>query len=428
MRVHRPVLLPVFAASPYYRKVTNTQNGALIGAWPLWEAAGRLAADLRGLYTADQELLTNGGFETAGAGGADIWADVYESVGNGALADEVTLVHGGSHAAKLTAGASANTSIRLYDGLTPTEVQVRPGDQCTLSFWTRGDGTNQGRYSVYNNTNGAFIRSTVATGVPGTDYAQVSYSFTVPAGCYSINVNLVCSSVNTGVCYFDDVSLTVAQYKLNGVYQPAGITYGVDGIGDGKSAIRCNGTDTAVLIGNRAFDSFWNGNVGSAIAWGKVDAAARWDSEVSARYLFHVKSRLDATVYIVFGKPPSSANNLFWRRRVAGATYEKQTACTTTDWFCMGFSWDMVSSPKVFKGYLYLKETDTWSKVFDEEPAAGTGDQEWVNATYPADGFDTVLMAGSLTAQEWIGDGAHCYLWAGAMLSDAEMQRIMRYT
>src|SRR3990170_8781110 len=88
----------------YFQHIQRLFGTALIVPWPLWEASGSVAAD-----QAVNEHLANGGFETAGAGGADVWGSWTETAGDGALANETTLVHGGSDAAKITAGANAQT-------------------------------------------------------------------------------------------------------------------------------------------------------------------------------------------------------------------------------------------------------------------------------------------------------------------------------
>lgn len=42
--IKRPVVAPT--SLPYYARVVNARPTSLIGAWPLWEAAGRTAVDL----------------------------------------------------------------------------------------------------------------------------------------------------------------------------------------------------------------------------------------------------------------------------------------------------------------------------------------------------------------------------------------------
>lgn len=154
----------------------------------------------------------NPGFEIAGAGGADIWASWTETAGDGALANETTLIRNGVDAAKTTAGISANT-------LVYQDITVVAGSAYTLSFWTRGDATNAGRYLVYDNDNAADIISLVSTAVVGTTYTKVTAAFTVPAGCTSIRVLLYCPAANGGIAYFDDVSLGLSSAVPTIVFQ-----------------------------------------------------------------------------------------------------------------------------------------------------------------------------------------------------------------
>jgi len=123
-----------------------------------------------------------------------------ESAGDGAIADEVSLVHAGSHAAKLTAGASADTYI--YQTVT-----VTPSSYARLQFYTRGDGTNGGRYLIYDITHSSNIINLTPSGVTGTIYVLLSLLFWIPSGCTSVQVQLHCPAANGGVAYYDDTSL-----------------------------------------------------------------------------------------------------------------------------------------------------------------------------------------------------------------------------
>lgn len=147
------------------------------------------------------ELLSNTGFELLGAGAPDIFTVWSETVGTGAIADEASLVHAGSHAVKITAGSSKNTSVGQL-------ATVVPGYPYRVSFWSRGDGSNSGRYRVLDVTGGyAGIIAMVSTGITGTDYAQVTNTFNAPAGCVQVILSLYCSAVEGGIAYFDDASL-----------------------------------------------------------------------------------------------------------------------------------------------------------------------------------------------------------------------------
>lgn len=153
----------------------------------------------------DSELLSNPGFETAGAGGADIWSSWTELVIDGALANEAVLIHGGAAAAKLTCGATITTGrCRIY-----VDQAVTAGKLYKVTFWTRGDGTNSGYYALYDQTQSTFISAgfQVSCNVAGTDYAQVTVYFTAPVGCATVRLRLFSPPVNGGICYFDDVSI-----------------------------------------------------------------------------------------------------------------------------------------------------------------------------------------------------------------------------
>ena len=146
------------------------------------------------------ELLSNPGFETAGAGGADVFANWVETAGDGTISDETTLVHSGSHACKQERGTTVIDILQQLAGIVP-------GQSYHFTFWTRGDGTNAGRYAVYDVTHATGIIAVTSTGVSGTTYTKVSVDFTAPAGCVEIQLLLYTSAVNSSIAYFDDVSL-----------------------------------------------------------------------------------------------------------------------------------------------------------------------------------------------------------------------------
>ena len=163
--------------------------------------------------TLGSELLSNTGFETAGAGGSDVFAGWTEfTVGGGSLSDETSLVHSGSHALKIgTTGNWGNRETQV--------VAVTAGKLYKYSFWTRGDGTRAGGYQVFNNT-GATDIITATTGITGTTYQLVTGYFIAPSGCGSVTFYLhgPLSGATTGV-YFDDASLKeVIDTQIDGVH------------------------------------------------------------------------------------------------------------------------------------------------------------------------------------------------------------------
>ena len=137
---------------------------------------------------------------------------------DGAIADEETLVHGGSHAVKLTAGPSVSTNTGDYSSFWDL---VTANTTYRISFWTRGDGTNAGRVGIYDVSNSAWITvGSGTTGVVGTTYAEASVTFTTPAGCTKIRAYLFCPAVNGGIAYFDDVSVKAISTRPAGYYTP----------------------------------------------------------------------------------------------------------------------------------------------------------------------------------------------------------------
>jgi hypothetical protein len=180
--------------------------GAGLDDWMgAYKPHNRLFGDGLGRYavvdgTVNAEILLNPGFETAGGGGADIWADHQENAGDGALANETGIKHGGSDSAKMTTGASANTYTNMSRATTP-------GAPYTVRGWNYGDGSNAGRYAVWDDDNAGWIIDKTSSGQTAAAWAEVVDHFTAPAGCESVTVYWYGPSANGGVCYWDDVSL-----------------------------------------------------------------------------------------------------------------------------------------------------------------------------------------------------------------------------
>lgn len=154
------------------------------------------------LYTAGANLYTNGTFEdvtgTPDDGNEDTFTGWTNNASGGGLIEATATAHAGSAALKITRGTDNNTRIYRFQAVTASTPYQ-------LSMWTRGDGTVGGRYMVYDVTKGSVI-ALPSTGVTGTSYSRVAYSFTTPAGCVSLGVYLYCSTA-AGVVYFDDIEL-----------------------------------------------------------------------------------------------------------------------------------------------------------------------------------------------------------------------------
>lgn len=153
--------------------------------------------------------LLNGGFETAGAGGADVFANWTEDVtGGGTVVDETVIVHGGGHACKLSpAGASAG--VVAAGALTV-------GRRYRIAFWGRDDGSGR----ILNVQTGAGIVFAQALTATYTLYT---------ADFIATFANLFIFSTTAGLLYVDDVTVTptgpvplLSSSLLNGGFEAAG--------------------------------------------------------------------------------------------------------------------------------------------------------------------------------------------------------------
>lgn len=148
------------------------------------------------------EILLNPGFEVAGAGAPDTVADWSEHLSDGSI--ERTIAAGEFRSG--VAGLKITTGVTVDDCWCIQSAVVTPSVPYVLTFWTRGDATNAGRYQIIDNTHGVAITTILSTGVIGATFTKVTYSFIVPVGCLSIGIALFGPGVNAGIAYFDDVS------------------------------------------------------------------------------------------------------------------------------------------------------------------------------------------------------------------------------
>jgi hypothetical protein len=160
---------------------------------------------IRAKYTADStsqsdELMENGGLETANETDGHTFETFGDVTGDGSIARVATPNHSGNYAGRVIAGASANTKF----GKT---IRVKPETQYRLSFWARGDGANGGRYEVWDVTAGAAIVGVTVTGVTGGTFTLVNVDFTTPAGCSGAQLWFMCPAASGGIAYYDDISL-----------------------------------------------------------------------------------------------------------------------------------------------------------------------------------------------------------------------------
>ncbi len=202
-------------------------------------------------------------------------------------------------------------------------------------------------------------------------------------------------------------------------YASAGITYRAD-MGHSRFGATFDGNNTYVNIDTsiNTFDDVWNGNLYSLVAWARVDGASRWTDATTFRYPMHLRAT-DSTYYTTMGKSTTS-HQLSWRRRTGGVITELTYTFSPsgpTDEFCMGLTVDQ-SSPLMIA---YL-----WDSVNGfREVARSTSANLTAWTGNPPQGGASVLAAGSLTLQEWIGSMRDAMVFSGRALTSAQMQSVM---
>ena len=179
--------------------IWSDANGS---TWILSEVSTRYQLDTT-------QLVTNPGFETLGAN-PPVWANWGQYYSTGALANETTLVHSGSNAVKLTRGSAGGADPFIYQ----LSIPVTAGQLYELSFWTRGNGSQAGAYSLYDETNATYIDTSVSTGISGTIYTKFIRQFTAPVGCTHVRIYCLTAGPTGSIVYFDDVSL---RKKISGL-------------------------------------------------------------------------------------------------------------------------------------------------------------------------------------------------------------------
>lgn len=156
-------------------------------------------------------MLLNGGFEDAGAGGADVFANWTEFTDGGKLtltqATATPAPNSGTYYCEMYSVSATGTG-HVYQ-----DVTVQEGTYYRLSYYSR-IGTiyadQMGRVGVYDNSNSEWIISKEPTGLfSSLEWQQGTHFFTVPTGCTSIRIYLYQSVISDTYVYYDDVKLEV---------------------------------------------------------------------------------------------------------------------------------------------------------------------------------------------------------------------------
>lgn len=135
------------------------------------------------------ELLSNGDFELYAGTAFTGW--------------DITGTANGGTEAYARSGAAP---ILYYGGYISQTLTVAPGGTVNWSFYARQLSGFDGRHQIYDASNSADIVAATANGATDDNYILVSGSFTVPAGCTSIQFRLLGPTTNPEACVVDDAS------------------------------------------------------------------------------------------------------------------------------------------------------------------------------------------------------------------------------
>jgi hypothetical protein len=161
-------------------------------------------------------LISNPGFETAGGGGADIWANWIETAGSGTLANDTSNEHNGSDCASLTT-VSTNTCLITQN------ATVTANTKYLLTYWSKsGHASNSGaiRHRVLDASDSdAVIIDSNYSGNTTTDWVQTALQFTTPADCVLAKLVFLSPSGNYEA-FVDDV--VISAFETNTIDFTAG--------------------------------------------------------------------------------------------------------------------------------------------------------------------------------------------------------------
>lgn len=190
--------LTLYAAELWVETLVAQDTIATIGGRILVGPTTQFAVDLAA-DTPQADPILNGGFETAGAGGSDVFANWLEVASDGSIAQDWVLYNGGAYSCKIGSGTTGTAYVAQT-------VSATGNDTIRLTFWARGNGTSAGRYRIWDLTNGVDIVAITTTGVTAATWTKVTVDFTVPPTCTQVQYFFYSTTVASTFCWFDDVS------------------------------------------------------------------------------------------------------------------------------------------------------------------------------------------------------------------------------
>ena len=322
-------------------------NGIIIQFFSPSSASGLAYFDdvLLAKYPWPISVLQNSDFESAGLYVPNPFLGWTEIPNSGAVAATAT-AQSGVRAVVLTAGASADTAI--------VQIQNELGAQdYEFSFWTRGDGTNAGRYRILNLYDNTYIVPMTSTGISGAVYTQVTIAFTTPGFCTGFQVEFHCPAAVGGAAYFDNVMLVETPYPVNHLGNPdfevsesSGGLFSEWREDDGSGEVAVSGTAHS---GSRAA-RVESGEAIDAMVWQRVGKRSGEAKDYELTFWTHGNGG-SAGRYQIWNISDDSAIVALASTGVASTTYTAVTVAFTAPVDCSGFRIEFYSPDS---GYAYF--------------------------------------------------------------------------
>jgi len=199
------------------------------------------------------------------------------------------------------------------------------------------------------------------------------------------------------------VAADLVNSAQNGAY--TGVTLAQPGIGDGRTCPLFDGAASIIDAHTATLAGAFNSATGAVIAWMRVSAAGIW-TDGNAHYVCLLY--VDAGNYVVLNKHTVNGQFVYSYRANAVSETVVESGISTTDWTCVGITWDKTGSGNAIA-----------YRDGAQVGAAQNIAQVWAGALTTA-----TVGASPGPANVWSGRLAHVALFDRA-LSAGEMAEIM---
>lgn len=359
-----------------YGSLTSTQktNWGLLNYYNCNESLG--TDDLIDQHGGDDltptfaELISNGGFETAGAGGSDVFGSWTEFTnGSGTIADEGTIVDAGSHAAKLVGANTSNRAELTQDILTV-------GHRYTYSIRARNGGSGSADIFVGNSNQisvaatGSYATYSATTTAAGTGTFFLTVGFTTAVTAYFDTVSV--KAVDILPC--DGPAADIASDSI-------GTNHGQVSVGSESSAFKWS-SDRPAALASVVDGSFSFDGANDVIAAPSSAVSATAPRPISVSLWFRASS-ISKAIHSLYANNQSASPKVYLDlEQVSGATYRMRLYSGA---YCQGDSFTLDTD---WHHYLWTYASDNTVTFYRDGTEVGT---------------TTCALSGTGTAGVWIG-------------------------